>query len=380
VTEPQLPEKRVTWAELFFDLVFVVAITEVSALLHEDHGWLGVARALVVFVPIYWAWVGTSVHANTHDVNTAIDRIGIFAIGLCGLFMALAVPGAYAERGWLYGAGYLALRIVLAALVFRGPRLSVNPFSVAVFISGPLMLLGGLLPDPVRLWLWALAALLDLATPAVARRRLAGLRFHPVHLPERFGLFVIVALGESIVAIGVPAASARTLTPGTVGAVAAAFVLSCALWWVYFAFAADAMRHALTITEVQTDVVRRVLSYGHLGFIAAIIAMAVGFAEVVAHPGEHLHLGTAGLLFGGCALYLGMFGYTRWHMFRTWSTTRLGAAALVLVSLPAALPLPGIAALAVLAVLVIGLNVLEHLLVRRRARVETHATSTLITD
>src|SRR5215211_7957715 len=89
------PEKRVTWGELFFDLVFVFAVTQVSALLHQDHTWAGVGRALVVFVPIWWAWVGTSIHANTHDVDNPTDRIGIFTVALGGLFMALALTDPY---------------------------------------------------------------------------------------------------------------------------------------------------------------------------------------------------------------------------------------------------------------------------------------------
>src|SRR5437879_4593013 len=100
VEEPaEVPEKRVTWAELFFDLVFVFAVTEVSSLLHEHHGWAWVLRAVIVFVPLYWSWVGMSFLANTQDLTSAASRIGIFAVGLTGLFMALAVPDAYGDRG-----------------------------------------------------------------------------------------------------------------------------------------------------------------------------------------------------------------------------------------------------------------------------------------
>jgi low temperature requirement protein LtrA len=360
-------EKRVTWGELFFDLVFVFAVTEVSALLHHDHSWAGVGRALVVFVPIWWAWVGTTIHANTHDVDNAVDRLGIFAAGLCGLFMALAVPQAYAERGLLFGASYLALRIVLAALVFRGPRVVVNSFSVAVFVTGPLLVVGGLLDGAWRVGLWLAAALIDLSVPALIRRRLARVRFASSHLPERFGLFVIIALGESIVAVGVSAAP-EAMTPARLGAVAAAFALACALWWVYFAFAASAVHHAVATAAVQTDIVRQILAYAHLVFIGAIVAVAVGLAEVVAHPLDRLHLDVAALLVGGCALYLATFGYSRWRMFRQVSTTRLSAAAVCLALLPLAPALPAVVALLALVVVVAALNVVEAVVVRRRTR------------
>lgn len=361
---PVAIEKRVTWGELFFDLVFVFAVTQVSALLHHDHSWAGVGRAAVMFVPIWWAWVGTSIHANTHDVDNPIDRIGIFAVGLCGLFMALAVPEAYGHRGLLFGVAYLVLRALLAALVFRGPRLVVNAFSIAIFVTGPLLVVGGLLPGGWRVAVWAVAAVIDLSAPALVRRRLAKVRFEASHLPERFGLVLIVALGESIVAIGASAAD-DPLVPARAFAVAAAFALACGLWWVYFAFAADAVRYAVATARVQTDIIRQVLAYGHLAFVGAVIAVAVGLAEAVAHPTGHLHPGVVGLLFGGCILYLATFGYTRWRMFRLVSWTRLGAAGVVAALLPAGAVLPAAVAVLLLAVAVAGLNVLEHVRVRR---------------
>ncbi|HEY7486636.1 MAG TPA: low temperature requirement protein A [Streptosporangiaceae bacterium] len=363
---PSVSEKRVTWVELFFDLVFVFAITQVSGLLHQDHTWAGIGRALVVFVPIYWAWIGTSVHANTHDVDNPLDRLGIFAVGLCALFMALATPFAYGDRGVLFGASYYGARLILAFLIFRGPGVSLSPFSVAVVVSGPLLLIGGFLDGPARVTLWAMAAITDLSTPRLLRRRLIGLRFNSSHMPERFGLLVLIALGESIVATGLPTASADHLTAGQLGAVTAAFVLACGLWWVYFHFARSAIQHALATAAVQTDVVRQVLSYGHLSFIAGVIAFAGGLAEVVAHPGAHLHIDTAALLFGGCALYLATFGYTRWRMFRLWSTWRLSAAGVVLILLPFAPYVPALAAVSGIAAVVVALNVLEFELVRRR--------------
>src|SRR4051812_24908897 len=305
----QESEKRVTWAELFFDLVFVFAVTEVSTLLRHDHGAGGLLRALVVFVPMWWGWVGTSVHANTRDVDNALDRIGIFAVGLASLFMALAVPAAYGARGALFGGSYLVLRVLLAALVFRGARLTPSPFSVGLLVTGPLVFAGGLVPDPHwRTAIWGLAGVIDLSTPALLRSRMARVRIEPAHLPERFGLFVIIALGESIVGIGLNA-SGTDLDAATCVAVALAFVLACGLWWVYFVFAASAVRHAIETAQVRTDLIRQILSYGHLVFIAAIIAVAVGLDDAVAAPTHRLPSGVAGLLYGGTALYLATFGY-----------------------------------------------------------------------
>jgi low temperature requirement protein LtrA len=269
----------------------------------------------------------------------------------------------------LFGASYWVLRCILAALVYRsvyrGGRVVPSPYLVSAVLSGPLLLAGGLVDGPARVIRWACAAVIDLGTPAVLRRRLAHVRFDPSHLPERYGLFVLIAIGESIVAIGAPAAAAGHLDTAVVLAVAAAFVLACGLWWVYFHFASAAVRHAMATASVQIDILRRVLSYGHLAFISGIIAVSVGIAEVVAHPLARLDGGVAGLLFGGCALYLATFGYTRWQMFRLWSMTRLTAAAVVLALLPFVHLLEGLAALGMLAVLVVGLNAWEYARVRR---------------
>ncbi|MBV6698475.1 low temperature requirement protein A [Kitasatospora aureofaciens] len=366
--EPGSEEKRVTWAELYFDLVFVFAITQVSGLLHHHHDWTGVARALVVFVPVYWCWVGTTVQANIRDVDNLRDRLGILLVGLGGLFMALAVPDAFGGRGVLLGAAYWLGRVVLLILMIRITGIWHGPYGAGVLVSGPLLVVGGLLPDGPRLALWAVAALCDLSVPLVFRRRLAAVAYHPAHMPERFATFLLVALGESIVGIGATAARAR-LDAAELTAVAAAFTISAGLWWQYFVYAADAMRHAVVIADSRRDVIRRIFQYGHLALVAGVIGVAVGFGETVADPWRALGPGAVALLYGGCGLYLLTFGYTRWMMFRKVATTRLIAAAVVLALLPAMVRLPALAVLVTLAVLLVALNVVEHFRVERAAAV-----------
>lgn len=355
-------EKRVDWAELFFDLVFVVAVTRVSTLLEHDHSWSGLLRALIVFVPIYWTWVGTSIQTNLNDVTRPYLRIRVFAVALGGIFMALALPHAYADLGLFFAGSYWAGRIVLGVGVFRAAwltgRAPINPFVVSMTVSGPMLVIGALCHGDVRELIWGLAALLDLSTPTLLRNRLRRMHFDAGHLAERFGLFLLIALGESVVAIGT---STSFVHPHAVDvlAVAAAFVLACGLWWVYFHFAADAMRYSLETARVQLDITRLVLSYGHLSFIAAVIVVAVGLRTSVAAPSDELSWAVTGLLFGGTALYLATFGFTRWAMFRLVSWTRLTAAAVVLVLLPIAPYVPALAALAGLAAVLVVLNTIE---------------------
>jgi low temperature requirement protein LtrA len=365
-TPPSAAEdKRVSWAELFFDLVFVFAVTEVSARLEQDHSWAALLRALVLFVPIYWMWVGAAIQTNLRDISRPSLRISIFAVGLAAVFMALAVPAAYGDLALLFACAYWAGRIVLGAPLLRpamrGAGLLITPYTVSMAVTGPLLVVGALLPTGGQELVWGLAAALDLSTPRVLRSRLRNLHLDAAHLAERFGLFVLIALGESVVAIGASTHGRHGLTFAVGCAVAAAFATVCGLWWVYFHFAADAMRHALATAAVQVDVARLVLSYGHLSFIASIIVVAVGLRDAVADPGHALGWGGGGLLFGGAALYLATFGFTRWAMFRLISRTRLSAAAVVAVLLPAAAYLPALAALAGLALVLAGLNTVELL-------------------
>jgi low temperature requirement protein LtrA len=377
---PAHAERRVTWAELFFDLVFVFAVTQDSVLLHADHGPVGVLRAVVVFVPIYWVWVGTSIQANLNGLDRPVDRLAMFGVALGGLFMALAVSDAYDGRSVLFAGSYWASRLILGSRLVLGGHFSWNPVSVSMVVTGPLLLLGAVLGGDARLVVWALAAALDLSTPTLFRRRLQGIHYDAGHLSERFGAFVLIAIGESIVAVGAPAAAARHLHAAELASVAVAFALSCGLWWVYFQFATDAMRHALATARVQLNVTRHVLSYGHVLFIASIMTIAVGMTEAVSRPTEPLPWDVVLLLFVGCAVYLAAFGYTRWMMFRKVSSTRLAAAAAMLVAMPLARVLPAIAALGIAAAVLAVLNVVEYLRVSRDRRASAAGTQLSGTD
>ncbi len=166
-------ERHASWAELFFDLVFVFAVTEVSSLLGTDPSWSGALHALVVFVPIYWVWVGVTVQADVQDLTTPPMRIVVFLVALGGMFMALAVPDAYTSRGVLFALSYWASRVVLGVVLFRR-RWSLNPFTISMVVTGPLLLAGAFLHGDARLAVWALAALIDLSSPTLLRATSAG--------------------------------------------------------------------------------------------------------------------------------------------------------------------------------------------------------------
>jgi low temperature requirement protein LtrA len=218
-------------------------------------------------------------HGNLHDVDRPSDRLGVFAVGLCALLMTVAVPGAYHSRGPLFGASYWAARLVLFPLVQRTYHaVGFNSYTAGAAITGPLMMIGGLVHGTARIVLWSVAAGVDLVVPYLARRRLARVPFEPSHLSERYAGFVIIALGESVADTGLTAAD-LPLTAARLVAVAVAFPLACALWWVYFALAANAIRSALQSAPVAIEVIRPVLPYGQLGFVGGIIAIAAGIVR-----------------------------------------------------------------------------------------------------
>jgi low temperature requirement protein LtrA len=194
--------------------------------------------------------------------------------------------------------------------------------------------------------------MIDLATPALARGALTRARFAADHLQERFALFVIIAIGESIVAIGLPAAATPNPDAAVLVAVVAAFVLIVALWWLYFAqfgHTAAAIPTAMASASAQTDVVRQILVYAHLALIAAIIAIATGIRSVLTYPDQHLEAALAGLLFGGSCLFLVTLSYTQKGIRRQWSPTHLFTAAITAGLLAGVGHVPALAALASLA-------------------------------
>jgi low temperature requirement protein LtrA len=351
--------QRVTWAELFFDLVYVFAVTQVAHAVALGAGWPDVGRALLLFVPFWWSWVGTTILFNGLVVTATRRHLMLFGIGGAAFVMSIAIPSAFGNRGILFGAAYFGVRITLAvAMQARGVfHLRLNPFTIGL-LAGPLWVVGGLAPADARQWVWLGAALMELSVPIILGHRLDFMRFDVAHLPERFGLFVIIALGETLVGIG-QGGTHNALTGLEATALCVAFLFSCGLWWTYFQYGASAAEHALRHARVPAVLVRSMFSYGHLAFVTGIILAAAGMTEAVAHPGEHLHGVHALVLGSGTALYIGTFCYTRIVMFGGASMTRLVTAGLAAVVTAVSPGLPALVPLTMLTALVIAMNAFE---------------------
>jgi low temperature requirement protein LtrA len=352
--------QRVSWAELFFDLVFVFAVTQVASAAQNAVSAVAVGRALVLFVPFWWAWVGVSILYNGVELTSTKRHLKVFALGLGAFIMSICVPDAYGARGTVFAFAYLGIRALLAYAIRRRGFFhdQVNPYLVSALISAPLLVAGSFTTLPVRGWIWLAAAVIELTTPTLLHRRLDDLRFDAAHLPERFGLFVIIALGEVLVGVGVQE-SRQGLSWTSLTALVLAFVLGCALWWTYFHFAAPALEHALRQARMQSMLVRSVFSHGHLAIVTGLILIAAGLAQAVRGPLHQPDGVHAYFLAVGTALYLLSFCYTRARMFGGMGVARLvgGVTAAALAAIgPFA---PAVVTLAALTALVLALNVFE---------------------
>ena len=346
-------EHQVTPLELFFDLVFVFAITQVTSLLARDPTWHGLLRGMLVLVALWWAWTGYAWLTSTMDVDEGGVRLAMLASMGAMLVTALAVPGAFGGDAVLYGVAYLLVRllhIVLYAIVGRDdPDLlgAVLRFAPTAVFAASLLVLAGFLKGDVRITVWVAALAIDYIGPAVfgAGR---GWRIAPEHFAERHGLVILIALGESIVALGVGAGF--ELTARVIVAAALGIVVVSALWWLYFDVAAIFARTRLMQASGvdQARLARDSYSYLHLPMVAGIVLFALGLKTTLRHVGDELDTVPAVGLCGGAALYLlGHIAFLLRATGRLFRRRTVGAIVL-LALVPAALVIPALAALALI--------------------------------
>lgn len=234
-------ERRTSPVELLWDLVFVFAVTQVTSLIRHDLSWRGAGRGLLVLALIWWAWSAFVWAANAQDPDTGGVRLALLSAMVLIFVAGLAVPHAFSDRSTLFTSTYAGVRVIHLGLYTYASRQgnaawpAIVGFALATLTGMALLIVGSLFHGGTRTVMWVVALLLDYSGPALlTRRRLAGLQQVAVaHFAERYGLFIIICLGESIVAAGV-GASGRELDFGLVVAVALSLVIIVGLWWTYF--------------------------------------------------------------------------------------------------------------------------------------------------
>ncbi len=357
-------EQRVTPLELFFDLVVVFAITQVTGFLSRSPTWDGLLRGLLLLGALWWAWSAYAWLTNTLDPEEGAVRLVVLAATAAMLVVSLAAPGAFGRDGVTFGAAYLVVRVlhlVLYAIAGRDDRdlLRAVVRVIPPATLGPaLLVIAGFLDGGRQLALWAAALTIDYLGATVGGLR--GWRISPPHFVERFGLVVIIALGESIVAIGVGAAGIR-LDAGVIAAAVLGFAVAACLWWSYFDWVVYvALARLAEATGVRRAALARdVYSYLHLPMVAGIILFAFGLKTTLGDVTGHLGTIPALSLVGGIALYLLAHVAVRLRIGGGLGRGRPVASLLLLGLLPVARAVPALAALALVAIVCTALIVYE---------------------
>jgi low temperature requirement protein LtrA len=362
-------EHQVTPLELFFDLVFVFAMTQVTTMLADDPTWGGVLRGMLVLAALWWAWAAYAWLTSATDVDEGGVRLTMLASMGAMLVVALAVPGAFGDDAVLFAVAYLVVRVLhlaLAAIVARDAPDRVEAllrYVPTALLGASLLVVAGFLEGDTRIVVWMVALAVDYLGPAVIGAGSAGWRVAPEHFAERHGLIVLIALGESIIAIGVGAGF--DLEPGVIVGSVLGIVVVSALWWLYFDVAAIFVRRRL-IDATGLDLHRLALhsySYLHLPMVAGIVLFALGLKTTLGDVGEALDAVPAVGLCGGAALYLlAHVAFLLRATGRIFRRRTIGAVVLIAL-VPAALAIPALAALVLVAAvcsLVVAWEVLRY--------------------
>ena len=329
--------QRATTLELFYDLVFVFAITQVSHLLLEHLTWTGVGQSLLVLLVVWWSWNYTTWVTNELDTDSVPVRLLLISLMLLSLLMAVAIPDAFGERALLFAGSYVAIQVgrhVFLTFVASGPGTVERERSGRVLVwfvvAGVLWIAGALVDGPARVALWILALGMDYLAPLVVYwvpglRRIAGAAWTvgTEHFAERFQLFIIIALGETIVITGATTSDRDLLGAATLVAFGLAFLATAAMWWLYFDYVARIAQRRLELAPNRTELARDGYTYLHVVMAAGIIVSAVGDELVIAHPTEVLPAPEIAVVVAGPGLYLLAHALFRRRMTGAWGRKRI---------------------------------------------------------
>ena len=357
--------ERVTPLELFFDLVFVLAITECTSLMSHHPTWSGLAQGLLVLGVLWWAWAGYAWLTSVIDPEAGPVRLVFFAAMASMLIAAICVPEAFGDLALAFALAIGFFRVAhIALFAIAGseePNLARSVRSLAVFtaIAVGLLAAASAFDGIPQAALWVLALALDFGGPYFFG--VEGWQLVPGHFAERHGLIIIIALGESIVEIGAGAAGHLDLGIGTAAVLGVG--VTAALWWLYFDVVALVSARRLSEAEpgrVQNALARDSYSYLHLLLVGGIVLAAFGMKTALAHTGSHLHWVPAFALLGGLALYLlGLVAF-RWRHVHTLNRNKVLLAAVLLVLIPVATAIPALLTLAIATALLGLLVAREH--------------------
>lgn len=314
----EIADHSVSPLELFFDLVFVFAVTQLSHYLLAHHTIAGALQTLVMFMAVWWAWIFTAWATNWLDPDRAPVRVALLAVMLCSMLLSSAIPGAFGPNGLQFALAYIAIQVGRTAYtawaregLFGGTSTNMARATLYFLAASPLWIAGGLDPDPLRRLLWWVAALaIEYAgpltffhVPRLGRSTFAEWNISGAHMAERCGLFIIISLGEGILVTG---ATFAQLEPSSTVVLAflSAFVSSVTMWWIYFDVGARRGSQLIEQDDRPGMLGREAYTYGHIPIVAGIIVIAVADEQVLAHPTGHLEPVFVASLVGGAILFI----------------------------------------------------------------------------
>ena len=340
---------RVTTFELLFDLVFVFAFTQVTEFMAESHSAIGVLQAMLILGYLWWGWASYGWLANQTHVDEGIVRLGMTVAMVAMFVVALVIPEAFHDlEGGLHGpivfvAAYFVVRLVHPLLYFIAAaedaalRRQVLRTSISMFAGSALLLLGVLVGGEWQTWIWLAAFVVDVVLTYVTSRGGSWRVQSAAHWSERHGLIIILALGESVISIGVGAAHEAISLPLLIGGVLA-ITLTISLWWLYFDVTAIAAEQYLAKAkgERRAAMATDAYTYIHLLLVAGIVISALGVESVISHADDHEPLGWFGAaaVFGGTSLYLAGHALFWKRVAGYWKAWRLAGGSLLLALLP----------------------------------------------
>jgi len=387
-------EQRATTLELFYDLVFVFAITQVSHLLLDNLSWEGAGQARLALLVVWWAWNYTTWVTNELDPDSIVVRLLLIGLMLGSLLMAVAIPRAFEEHGLLFAGSYVAIQVGRHAfLTFvaeeRGTIAREGAGRILIWLTaaGILWLAGGIVDGAARTVLWIAALAIDYCGPLVlywvpGRPRLTGetWQVETAHFAERFQLFMIIALGETIVLTGATTTQLDLDTP-RVTAFGLAFLSTAALWWLYFNYVARIAQRRLEISPDRTRLARDGYTYLHVLLVIGVIAAAVGDELVIAHPTDELPGKEIAVVVAGPAIYLIGHALFRLRMAGSLSWKRLGGASACVAVGGVGTFAPALVVATLLVAVLVTVIVSEHVAAaRRRARGEPSPLERLVLE
>jgi low temperature requirement protein LtrA len=370
-------EHPVAPLELLFDLVFVFAFTQVTTLLTDHPTWEGLGQALLIMTALWWAWAAYAWLTNTIDAEVGPVLAAMF-VAMGAMFMAaLAVPGAFGEDGVVFGVAFLIANLMQAALYALGAGGDRQLLSAIrrvvpwVVVGSGLVLLAGFFDGGLQAALWVGALAVGFGGPAFVS--LEGWRVQPRHFVERHGLIVIIAIGESLVAVGL-GTRGEALHADVIVAALLGLLVAMSFWLAYFDFFTIRGRQLLDERSgaERIAIARDVYTYLHLPMVAGIVLFAFAVKSVLKHVGDELGTIEALALCGGSALYLFAYVALRFRVARSVRGGRLVAAITCLLLIPVTTVVPALVALALVAGVWVALHAYE-LIWWREARAQLRA-------